>query len=170
MTNWDRDHDRHEAIRDIRDRNRDRERRPEFFGCSYGRSHAPRPPPELRHYEPSYGDDYTPPPRRHDPDDRLGALHVGSLEDRSKPSPLDDRRPSLDNRRPPPPPAAGDDRRLPLDDRPMRRLPASDTRALAEDHTQFLMLSHSLGQPQGTIGAPVQPNLRLTTALESLYH
>ena len=77
-----------------------------------------------------------PPPRCHDPDDRRGALRVGSLDDRSKASPSDDRRPSFDDRRPPPPPAAGDDRRLPLDDRPMRRLPASDIRALPEDRTR----------------------------------
>ena len=130
------DRDRHEAIRDIRDRNRDRERHPEFFGCSYGGSHAPRPPPEPCHYKPLYGDDYTPPPRCHDSDDRCGALRVGSLDDWSKVSLSDDRRPSFDECSPPPPPAAADDHHLPLDDRPMRRLPASDTRVLPKDHTR----------------------------------
>ncbi|KAH0828091.1 hypothetical protein J3R83DRAFT_3750 [Lanmaoa asiatica] len=91
--------------------------------------HAPRPPPELRHYEPSYGSDYVPPPRRHDPDDKRGALRSASLDDRSKPPPLDDRKPPLDDRRPPPP-ATADDRRLTLDDRSIRPLPASDARAL----------------------------------------
>lgn len=124
--NWDRDRDRH----DLRDRTRDRDvrdRRPEFFGRSYGRSHAPRPPPELRHYEPSYGDDYVPPARRYD-DDRRGGLR-NSFDDRSKPPPFNDRKPPLDDRRPPPP-SDTDDRRLPLDDRTIRRPPGSDTRAL----------------------------------------
>ena len=140
---WERDRDRHDSIRDTRDRNRDREirdRRPEFFGRSYGRSHAPRPPPELRHYEPSYGDGYVPPPRRFDPDDRRGGLRNPTLDERSKPPPFDDRRLPLDDRRPPPPPpAAADDRRPALDDRPIRRLPGSDTRALppnSEDRTR----------------------------------
>lgn len=132
---WERDRDRHDSIRDTRDRGRDRDirdRRSEFFGRSYGRSHAPRPPPELRHYEPSYGADFVPPSRRHEPDDKRGGLRsapVPPLDDRSKPPPLDDRRPSFDDRRPPPP-AAADDRRLTLDDRPIRPLPGSDTRSL----------------------------------------
>ena len=134
---WDRDRDRHDSIRDRRDRDI-RDRRPDFFGRSYGRSHAPRPPPELRHYEPSYGNDYAL-PRRYDPDDRHGGFRNPSLDDRSKPPPFDDTRPPFDVRRPPPPPAADDDRRPTLDDRPIRRLPGSDTRALppnSEDRTR----------------------------------
>ncbi|KAG6375602.1 hypothetical protein JVT61DRAFT_3168 [Boletus reticuloceps] len=130
--NWDRDRDRHDTI--IRDRTRDRDirdRRPEFFGRSYGRSHAPRPPPELRHYEPSYGDDFVPPPRRIDPDDRRGGYRNTSVDDRTKPPPIDDRRPPFDDRRSPPPPSTADDRRLTTpDDRPIRRLPGSDNRGL----------------------------------------
>ena len=129
-----------------------------FFGRSYGQSHAPRPPPEFRHYEPSYGDNYMPPPRRFDPDDRRGAVRIPSLDDRPKPAPSDNRRPSFDDQRPPPPPppATADDRRLTLDDRPIRRLPASasDTRVLLTTIlVQLVILSHSLGQPQVTIGA-----------------
>ena len=173
----DRDRDRHDSIRDIRDRNRDRgDRRPEFFGRSYGRSQAPRPSPELRHYEPSCGDDYKPPPRRFDPDDRREAVRIPSPDDRPKPPPSDDRNPSFDDRRPPPPPVSADDRRLTLDDRPIRRLPAlpltlgCSRQLLTTVLVQLVILSHSLGQPQVTIAAPVLPRLRVTTALEPMYH
>ncbi|KAF9241770.1 hypothetical protein BU15DRAFT_73119 [Melanogaster broomeanus] len=133
---WERD--RPDPTRDIRDRDRDRDardtRRAEFFGRSYGRSHAPRPPPEQRHYEPSYGADYVPPPRRHDVDDKRGVLRSGSFEGR--PPPFDDRRP--------PPPAGADDRRLSIDDRPMRPPPGPESRALlpsSEDRSSRLPLS-----------------------------
>ena len=147
-----------------------------FFGRSYGRSHAPRPPSELRHYEPSCGDDYMPPPRRFDPDDRRGAVRIPSLDDRPEPPPSDDRRPSFDDCRPPPPPVPADDRRLTLDDRLIRRLPAQpltlgcSRQLLTTVLVQLVIPSHSLGQPQGTIGAPVLPRLRVTAALEPVYH
>ncbi|KAF8840893.1 hypothetical protein BDN67DRAFT_967967 [Paxillus ammoniavirescens] len=125
---WERD--RPDPARDAGTRDRERDlrdsRRTEFFGRSYGRSHAPRPPPELRHYEPSYGSDYVP-PRRYDVDDRRGGIRNGPQDDRSKPSPLDDRKPPFDDRRPPP---SGDDRRLSIEDRPMRPPPGLDSRAL----------------------------------------
>ncbi|KIJ60076.1 hypothetical protein HYDPIDRAFT_43625 [Hydnomerulius pinastri MD-312] len=126
---WERDRPDVPPIRDIRDRDRDASRdardtnrRPEFFGRSYGRSHAPRPPPEQRHYEPSYGADYTPPRRLDTDGDRRGGVRPGSLDDRSSrpPPAADDRRP-LDDRRPPP--LGADDRRGTIDDRPIRPLP-----------------------------------------------
>ena len=88
-------------------------------------------------------------------DDRRGALRVGSLDDRSKPSPSDHRRFSFDDRRPPSPPAAVDDRRLTLDDHPVRRLPASDTRALPEDRTHqvsdaILVARETAGDDRGS--------------------
>ncbi|KIJ18487.1 hypothetical protein PAXINDRAFT_97280 [Paxillus involutus ATCC 200175] len=140
---WERD--RPDPARDAGARDRERDlrdnRRTEFFGRSYGRSHAPRPPPELRHYEPSYGSDYVP-PRRHDVDDRRGGIRNGPLDDRSKPSPLDDRKPPFDDRRPPPP--GGDGRRLSIEDRPIRPPPGLDSRALpasSEDRASRPLLS-----------------------------
>ncbi|KAI6021582.1 hypothetical protein BKA83DRAFT_4284201 [Pisolithus microcarpus] len=56
-----------------RDRERPKDRRPEFFGRSYGRSHAPRPPPE----------DMDP--------ERRGGYRNGSHDDHRR-APLDDRR------------------------------------------------------------------------------
>ncbi|KAI6001678.1 hypothetical protein F5J12DRAFT_949662 [Pisolithus orientalis] len=94
----DREHD-HDRGRDWeRDRERPRDRRPDFHFRSYGRSHAPRPPPELRHYEPNYSSDYL--PRRYDSRDmdldRRGGHRNGSYDDRKPP--LDDRRFSTDER------------------------------------------------------------------------
>ncbi|KAL4073755.1 hypothetical protein J3A83DRAFT_4187386 [Scleroderma citrinum] len=107
----DREHDRDRGRDWERDRDRPRDRRSDFFPRSYGRSHAPRPPPELRHYEPDYSSDYF--PRRYDSRDmdldRRGGYRSGSY---------DDRRPPVDDRRAPP-----------IDDRPSRvSHPAVDDR------------------------------------------
>ncbi|KAH7916595.1 hypothetical protein BJ138DRAFT_289681 [Hygrophoropsis aurantiaca] len=138
----DRERDREkEKEREIRDRDwerererelRDRElRRPGEFR-SYGRSHAPRPPPELRHYEPQYGSDA---PRRYDARprddvevDRRASYPSSLRDDRGpRPPPVDDRRPPLDDRVAPPRPPLLDDRdrgvRPPVDDRSGRPPP-----------------------------------------------
>ena len=151
----DRDRDRDNDRDWDRGRSRDRrEYRPTM-------TNAPRPPPELRHYEPNYGPDSFPFPRRSDtvrppPDD---AMNVDSKRPLPPPGsatrvggPIDDRR----GRGPMSPPdrhirpAIADDRDLPsarvpladsshsarlsLDDRAARPLPAvrdSDVRPLA---------------------------------------
>lgn len=93
----DRDREREREREWARDRDRDRDlSRPQYGGRSYGRSHAPRPPPEQRHYEPRYPFDA--PPRRYDPKDDM------DVDKHPPPVRPDDRgpRPSIDDRRPPP--------------------------------------------------------------------
>lgn len=113
-----------------RDRERPKDRRPEFFGRSYGRSHAPRPPPELRHYEPNYTctSDYL--PRRHDSRDmdpeRRGGYRNGSHDDHRR-VPLDDRR-------------------FPTDERPSRALLTSSP----DHHERGRSLDNRPTAPSGT--------------------
>ncbi|KAG6332750.1 hypothetical protein ID866_6340 [Astraeus odoratus] len=160
----DREYDRDRSRDWERDRDRPRDRRSEFFARSYGRSHAPRPPPELRHWEPDYVSDYL--PRRYEPRDtdldRRAGYRNGSH---------DDRRPPIEDRRPPPvddrpsrvplPPSPNDrDLGRPLDDRPIRPLPSA---RVTEDRTVRPPLSSD--DPVGRTGVDERPS-RLSTATD----
>ncbi|EIW83553.1 hypothetical protein CONPUDRAFT_136503 [Coniophora puteana RWD-64-598 SS2] len=107
-----RDRDR-ERDRDFWDR--DRERRTDY-PRSYGRSFAPRPPPDQRHYEPKYSPEY------------LASRRFDNEDDRGPRTLVDDRRPPANDDRDRLPralPSVDRDRSMPRDDR-VRMPPAND--------------------------------------------
>ncbi|KAG0707013.1 hypothetical protein DFH29DRAFT_897926 [Suillus ampliporus] len=119
----DRDRDREREREREREWGRDRDRsdRPQYGGRSYGRSHAPRPPPEQRHYEPRYPFDVT--PRRFDAKDDLDADRrppITRPDDRGPRPPIDDRRPPVDDR---------ESRSIVVDDRDRPRRVSLDDRS-----------------------------------------
>jgi hypothetical protein len=145
----DRDRDREREREREREWGRDRDRdrdlpRPQYGGRSYGRSHAPRPPPEQRHYEPRYNFDV--PPRRYDPKDEM------DVDRRPPPVRPDDRgpRPSIDDKRPP------------LDDRESRSIAVDDrdrpNRVTLDDRSTRPVTGSVHSSEDRTVRPPLSPD------------